>query len=233
MTFTLPGRIQQGKITYEQYLECCQGDENRHTEWVNGEVVEMPPVSYAHGRMTIFLTTLLNSYVEAKGLGVVMNEPFQMKAGPDLPGRSPDVLFVSKENAPRLKKLQLEGPADLVIEVISPESRARDRGEKFHEYEQAGVGEYWLIDPERKRSEFYGAGRGPHVPTGVAGRRRLPQRGGDRILAEDGLALAGPSAATRADSPRVEADLTLDNPAADVTISTPCGPSHPLFRRRC
>jgi Uma2 family endonuclease len=181
MTFTLPGRIQQGKITYEQYLECCQGDENRHTEWVNGEVVEMPPVSYAHGRMTIFLTTLLNSYVEAKGLGVVMNEPFQMKAGPDLPGRSPDVLFVSKENAPRLKKLQLEGPADLVIEVISPESRVRDRGEKFHEYEQGGVGEYWLIDPERKRAEFYVLG------TDRMYRPALPEEGVYHSAAVPGL----------------------------------------------
>ncbi|MEW6209961.1 MAG: Uma2 family endonuclease, partial [Acidobacteriota bacterium] len=49
----------------------------------------------------------------------------------------------------------LDGPADLVIEVISPESRARDRGDKFYEYEQGGVREYWLIDPLRRQAEFY------------------------------------------------------------------------------
>ena len=49
----------------------------------------------------------------------------------------------------------MDGPADLVIEIISPESRARDRGEKFYEYEQAGIPEYWLLDPMRKQAEFY------------------------------------------------------------------------------
>lgn len=39
--------------------------------------------------------------------------------------------------------------------VISPESIGRDRGEKFVEYESAGVREYWLIDYERNRAEFY------------------------------------------------------------------------------
>lgn len=155
MTFTLPGRIQQGKITYEQYLECCQGDENRHTEWVNGEVVEMAPVSNQHADIAGFLHMILRGYVSARHLGAVRTEPFQMKTGPDMPGRSPDILFVAQGNLARLTKSHLDGPADLVIEVISPDSRARDRGEKFYEYEQGGVREYWLIDPARRRAEFH------------------------------------------------------------------------------
>ena len=58
----------------------------------------------------------------------------------------------------RLKRHNLDGPADLVVEIISPESRARDRGEKFYEYEEGGVKEYWLIDEPRKRAEFYRLG---------------------------------------------------------------------------
>lgn len=46
----------------------------------------------------------------------------------------------------------------MVVEIISPDSRARDRGEKFYEYEQGGVHEYWLLDPLRKQAEFYGLG---------------------------------------------------------------------------
>jgi Uma2 family endonuclease len=49
----------------------------------------------------------------------------------------------------------LDGPADLVIEIASPDSVGRDRGTKFVEYEAAGVKEYWLIDPLRERAEFY------------------------------------------------------------------------------
>ncbi|MGC8779664.1 MAG: Uma2 family endonuclease [Anaerolineae bacterium] len=45
-----------------------------------------------------------------------------------------------------------------MIEVLSAESAARDRGEKFCEYEAAGVGEYWLIDPIREQAEFYRLG---------------------------------------------------------------------------
>jgi len=46
----------------------------------------------------------------------------------------------------------------LVIEIISTESRSRDRGDKFYEYEQGGVREYWLLDPLRKQAEFYHLG---------------------------------------------------------------------------
>ena len=41
------------------------------------------------------------------------------------------------------------------MEIIRPESRARDRGDKFFEYEAGGVPEYWLIDPVREQAEFY------------------------------------------------------------------------------
>lgn len=43
----------------------------------------------------------------------------------------------------------------MVANIISPESRARDRGETFFEYEAFGVREYWLIDYEREQAEFY------------------------------------------------------------------------------
>ena len=46
----------------------------------------------------------------------------------------------------------MNGAADICIEVISPESVIRDRGEKFEEYERGGVGEYWIFDYLRARS---------------------------------------------------------------------------------
>lgn len=82
-----------------------------------------------------------------------MAPPFQMKLAAT--GREPDLLFLASEHLDRLKKAHLEGPADLVVEVISPESFSGDRGEKFHEYESAGIPEYWLIDPDHEVAEFY------------------------------------------------------------------------------
>jgi Uma2 family endonuclease len=141
------------RMTYARFLE--DPAINPHSEWVNGEVVEMPPVSDEHSDHQVFLLTLLNMFVVARDCGKVRAEPFQMKTGPDLPGRAPDILFVAKKNLSRLRKTFLEGPADLVIEIISPGTGSIDRGEKFFEYERGGVREYWLIDPIRKRAEFY------------------------------------------------------------------------------
>jgi Uma2 family endonuclease len=144
-------------MTYEQFLQW--DGENQHVEWVNGEVVEMPPITDVHNEVDNFLLTLLATFVEHHDLGTMRSDPFQMKTGPDLPGRAPDSLFVAKRNRRRLHRLYLDGPADLVVEIISPGSRTVDRVEKFREYQGGGVREYWLIDPDRRRAEFYRRGR--------------------------------------------------------------------------
>jgi Uma2 family endonuclease len=145
------------KMTYEQFLEW--DFENPHVEWVNGEVVMMAPVSNEHQDVRGFLFALIRHFIEEHEAGRLLDDPFQMKVGPDLPGRAPDLQFISTRNLNRLKKNHLQGPADFVVEVISPGSRGTDRGDKFYEYEKGGVKEYWLIDPERKRAEFYRLGR--------------------------------------------------------------------------
>lgn len=143
-------------LSYEQFLDWA--DEDTHAEWVGGKVVWMSPVSRGHAQLKGWLYQLLAWFVAAHELGEVYDEPFQMKLGPDLPGRSPDILVVRRENLGRLRDVYLDGPADLVVEIISPESRARDRVEKFREYEAGGVAEFWLIDPQRRSAEFYSLG---------------------------------------------------------------------------
>jgi Uma2 family endonuclease len=141
------------QVSYEEFLEL--GDEYRHAEWVNGEVVMMAAVTDEHDAMTMFLGSVLHLYCETRRFGRVLREPFQMKTGPDLPGRSPDIFVVSNANLGRIQKKNLNGPADVVVEVVSPGSRRVDRVEKFQEYERGGVQEYWLIDPHHKTAEFY------------------------------------------------------------------------------
>jgi Uma2 family endonuclease len=70
-------------------------------------------------------------------------------------GAAPDLLFLAKEHLGRLRESHIEGPADLVVEIVSKESRGRDRGEKFYEYAEGGVPEYWLLDPQLEQAEFY------------------------------------------------------------------------------
>jgi Uma2 family endonuclease len=153
MLFPLPDKPQFPKMTYQEFLKRVPDDV--HAEWVDGEVVPMTPVSRKHQEIARFLLTLITHFAEAHELGSVFYEPFHMKPGRLLPGRSPDILFLAKKNFSRLKENYIDGPADLVIEIISPGGRFRDRREKFKEYQLGGVQEYWILDPERERAEFF------------------------------------------------------------------------------
>lgn len=148
-----PAPSPPAKMTYEEFL--AWANEDTLAEWVNGEVIMLSPASEPHQNLGGFLAALLRHFAEARQAGRVLSPPFQMKTGSDLPGREPDIMFIASERLGRLKNTYLDGPADLVVEIISPDSRARDRGEKFYEYEQGGVREYWLLDPLRKQAEFY------------------------------------------------------------------------------
>jgi Uma2 family endonuclease len=141
------------KMTYEEFLR-WDGD-NRYAEWVDGEIVQMSPTSSRHQRVANFLFRAISEFVERKRLGEVFHETFQMKTGPGLSGRLPDILFVASRNLPRVKENYLEGPADLVVEVISPDDPERDTIRKFAEYEAGGVPEYWLINPMTNQASFY------------------------------------------------------------------------------
>lgn len=150
------------RMSYEEFLAWC--DEDTLAEWVDGEVVMYSPPSRRHQEVQKFLLGLLDAYVHARDLGIVLGAPFQMHLGPLRRGREPDVLFIRKENLSRLRDTYLEGPADLVVEVASEESRLRDYGEKLAEYELGGVGEYWIVDPERNEVRFFQRKGGRFIP---------------------------------------------------------------------
>jgi Uma2 family endonuclease len=128
----------------------------RHAEWLDGEVVLLEPPSEKHQQLLGFLNCLIDLFVQFRSLGRVYIAPFQMRLTRS--GREPDLLFVHNDHLIRLKNSYLDGPADLVVEIISPESIGRDRGNKFYEYEAGGVPEYWLLDPITQRAEFYQLG---------------------------------------------------------------------------
>ena len=144
------------RMTFEEYL--ASGDEPMMSEWVDGEVIFMSPVAAAHQELVLFLAQTLGLHVRIHGLGRLLLAPYPMKLEAARRGREPDLFFIAKEREHLIEKTYLNGPADLVIEIVSPESIGRDRGEKFAEYEQAGIKEYWLIDPDRQTEEFYELG---------------------------------------------------------------------------
>jgi Uma2 family endonuclease len=140
------------RMTFEEFLEWS---DETYAEWVDGEVILMSPVSTKHQLLAAFLAALLRLFAEAHNSGLVLTAPFLMKLAFRPSGREPDVMFIARERLGDLKNVYLDGPADLAIEVISPESRTRDQKDKYYEYQQAGVREYWCFDPIRQEVEFY------------------------------------------------------------------------------
>jgi Uma2 family endonuclease len=145
----------QLKMSYEEYLEWA--DEDTRAEWVDGEVIVFMPAKNEHEDILDYLHRLIGFFVEIFDLGLLRQSNLEVKLWPGGPSRLPDLLFLKKEHLSRLTSERLNGPADLIIEVISRDSVRRDREKKYREYAKAGVPEYWIIDPRpgRHRADFY------------------------------------------------------------------------------
>lgn len=151
-------------LTYEEFLEWA--DPDMLIEWVDGEVIIASPDSNKKQVIREFLHNVLRIFVGVNKLGIV-----RIRCKMKLPrsGREPDLLFVATEQLDNLKPTHLEGPANMVVEISSPDNLGQDRGDKFYEYEQAGVEEYWLIDPVRRWAEVYILGDRKHYQPVIFG----------------------------------------------------------------
>jgi Uma2 family endonuclease len=146
------GKIVAENVPYEDYLS---GKYGIHVEWINGVVIDMSPVSTWHGQLNSFLEFLFACLLDQTTGGVVHRDPVVMRAKPELPARQPDLQVILPDRTHFIQENQVAGPANLVVEIVSPESSRRDRGDKHEEYEQGGVDEYWIVDPQRKEALFY------------------------------------------------------------------------------
>jgi Uma2 family endonuclease len=134
------------RMSYEEYL--AWAPETMFAEWKDGEVVVAMPVLEIHQRVLDLLHLLLGMFVRVRALGVVRTAPMVVKLWPgEGPAREPDLFFVSAAQQEHLGPDLFAGGPALVVEIISEDSTKRDRETKREEYPQAGVGEYWVIDP--------------------------------------------------------------------------------------
>lgn len=144
------GQVVATGVSFEDYLEKYAHD---YAELVDGVVIQMSPVELQHDAISRFLENLFEAYLTLAGGGLVLQAPVVMKMGTK--SREPDLMVLLPEQIAKAKRTYVDGAADLVVEIVSTESVERDRGDKFIEYEQAGVKEYWIIDPLRKETLFY------------------------------------------------------------------------------
>lgn len=169
-----PREPPSGLMTFQEFLEWA--DEDTHAEWVDGRVILLHvTVKERHDAIRMFLVWLFYSLIRATGRGAVYSEPFQMWLPHLNRSRAPDLFYVREENRDRVSQHYLQGPADIVVEIISPDSEERDRVEKLREYERAGVPEYWTIDHQERRAELHVLGADGRYAVVLAGRAGLFQ----------------------------------------------------------
>jgi Uma2 family endonuclease len=150
--FLIPARLSE-----EEFVDWTMRHEKTRVEWVDGEVISMSPVSARHVAIFCWLDRILGIYVQELDLGEVFGSEFavRLRTPQRISRRLPDLIFVRKDRLNLVLKNHLEGAPDLAIEIVSPDSSARDWTEKRDEYAAAGVREYWVIDPLAEKFEAF------------------------------------------------------------------------------
>ena len=138
--------VEPRPLTYHD-LWAIPEDGNRY-ELIDGELIVSPPPRRAHQDVAGDFYYFLRTHVEAEDLGKVYYAPADVRTTPH-DTVQPDIFFIRKE---RLDIYQPDGvmeePPDLVVEILSPSTRAVDLVRKAALYARIGVPEYWTVDPD-------------------------------------------------------------------------------------
>lgn len=141
------------RMSEEEYLTWAL-KQDFDSEWVDGEVVVMSPASAEHFRLEHWFSTLLRIYVRERQLGELLGN-MMIRLSKQRRIRVPDLFYVQQSRLHIIQPTYLTEAPDLALEIVSPDSSARDWREKYFEYEAAGVAEYWIIDPVSQSFEVH------------------------------------------------------------------------------
>ena len=137
--------VKDRRYTYDE-LVAEMPETNLPCELWEGQLIMSPAPSFYHQETSLRFYRLLFDWVSPRKLGKVIASPIDMVLSPHRTVQ-PDVAFITQERLAIVQSV-IRGPADLVAEVVSLGGRNRDRIEKRDLYEQHGIKEYWIIDPE-------------------------------------------------------------------------------------
>ncbi len=157
-----------GEWTYQDYLD-LPDDGNRY-EIIWGELYMMTPApSTRHQRVSRNLEFALWNYTQKNDLGEVLYAPCDLVMKPDATPVQPDILFIAKDRLGIITEKNVAGVPDLLVEILSAGNPRHDRVTKFELYEQAGVAEYWIVDPEAHAIEVFVLSQGAYALLGRFG----------------------------------------------------------------
>ena len=143
------------RFSYEDYRSLVATSDKRY-ELFDGDILMIPSPTTTHQQVSRNLGFLLLAHVRAHKLGTVFHAPMDVVfgAGADREVAQPDLLFVRAERRGIIGHDAVEGAPDLVVEILSPGTEARDCGYKKSLYARFGVAEYWVVDPKAQAIEL-------------------------------------------------------------------------------
>lgn len=146
----------QTKFTYEDYQSFSKIFTHgwRRHELINGEHFASPTPPTRHQLVSSNLACLLSAHVHRTGAGVCFPALTEVVLS-EFDVVQPDLLFISSARASIITEKNIQGPPDLVIEILSETTRRTDEVIKRKQYERFGVSEYWIVDPELETVKVY------------------------------------------------------------------------------
>jgi Uma2 family endonuclease len=156
----------QGLWTEEQYLRLTD-QTNRFIEFTEGSVEVLPMPTRKHQAISRVLFLAFLSFVQRIG-GTVFYAPLRVRVAPGR-FREPDLVLLLDVNDPRNQNAFWLG-ADLVVEIVSPDDVERDTVIKRADYAEAGIPEYWIVNPEEETITVLKLEGSAYIAHGVFGR---------------------------------------------------------------
>lgn len=138
---------QQGEYTIEDYYAW---PEDQRIELIDGMIYEMEAPGFVHQRIAAVLLYKISAYIREKGGSCIpLTAPLDVRLDCDNKTMvQPDLVILCDKD--RIKRWGVMGAPDFVLEVISKSTRKRDYTKKLQKYADAGVKEYWIVDPEKR-----------------------------------------------------------------------------------
>ena len=138
--------------TAEDYWNLPEGE---RAELIDGKFYNMAPPSRIHQKLVMELSATIREYIKKNhGSCEVYPAPFAVNLdADDKDWVEPDVSVICDPN--KLTDRGCSGAPDLIFEIVSPASRKMDYSLKNMIYSQAGVREYWIVDPAKERTTVY------------------------------------------------------------------------------
>jgi Uma2 family endonuclease len=148
-----PATAEKKVWTYDDYL--ALPDDGRRYEIIEGVLYVSNAPHSNHQTVVTELSRQIGNFTVEHKSGRVLVAPFEVHLSERSRPVQPDLLFIRAERWPAAGAQFFDGAPDLVVEVTSPGSVRRDKVVKFTAYEQAGVAEYWIVNPHTKTVEVY------------------------------------------------------------------------------